>query len=368
MASIRLDSITKVFDNNVYAVRDVSLEIRDGEFFVLLGPSGSGKTTLLRIIAGLEMPTRGRVYIDGDDVTDLPPRKRDVAMVFQTWALYPHMKVFDNIAFPLRIRKMPEAEVRRRVKEIADLLEISSLLDRYPRQLSGGQQQRVALARALVRNPRAWLMDEPLSNLDALLRVQMRVELRRLQKELGITTVYVTHDQTEAMSMADRLAVMNQGVIMQVGTPLEVYEEPANSFVGGFLGSPPMNFLRGTVSLTDKGILFKTPDSLVEVLVPVSRSVSRSLEEGEEVLLGFRPEHAAIYQEIADAAGGVLFEGDLVHVETLGSEYLVNVRIGKTIVKVKVPSRVQIRGERVTLAVEPSNIRIFRARDGSRLL
>ena len=226
----------------------------------------------------------------------------------------------------------------------------------------------MALARALVRNPRAWLMDEPLSNLDALLRVQMRVELKRLQKELGITTVYVTHDQTEAMSMADRLAVMNHGRIMQVGTPLEVYEEPANSFVGGFLGSPPMNFLRGEASLTERGILFKTPDSSVEALIPVPRSASQLLEEGEEVLLGFRPEHALIEQEAMESEGKILIEGDLVHVETLGSEYLVNVRIGKTIVKVKLPTRLQIKSERVTLAVDPSNIKIFRARDGSRIL
>jgi ABC-type sugar transport system ATPase subunit len=334
----------------------------------VVGESGSGKTTILRIIAGLESPTRGRVYIDGVDVTDLPPRKRDVAMVFQTWALYPHMRVFDNIAFPLRIRKVPEEEVRRRVREVAEMLEIDSLLDRYPRQLSGGQQQRVALARALVRNPKAWLMDEPLSNLDALLRVQMRVELRRLQKELGITTVYVTHDQTEAMSMADRLAVMNNGSIIQVGTPIEVYEEPLNSFVGGFLGSPPMNFIRGTVSLTERGLLFKALDSSVETLIPVPPGKASAVGEGEEVLLGFRPEHALLDGEGLGDGEAVRIEGDLIHVETLGSEQLVNVRVGRSVVKVKVPAQAKVSGERVLLAIAYSNVKLFLAKDGRRIL
>jgi len=368
LASIRLENVTKVFDGRVYAVRDVTLEISDGEFFVLLGPSGSGKTTLLRIIAGLESPTRGRVYIDGEDVTDLPPRKRDIAMVFQTWALYPHMRVFDNIAFPLRLRKVPEAEVRRRVKEVAELLEIEGLLDRYPRQLSGGQQQRVALARALVRNPRAWLMDEPLSNLDALLRVQMRVELRRLQRELGITTVYVTHDQTEAMSMADRLAVMNNGSIIQVGTPLEVYEEPVSSFVGGFLGSPPMNFLKGRADPVEGGLLFKALDSSVEALIPAPQGKLHSIGEGEEVLLGFRPEHVHINAEPEDPRSFIVFEGDLIHVEALGSEKLVNVRVGRSVVKVKAPVQARVEGDKVTLAVGLSNVRVFLARDGRRIL
>ncbi len=244
MSSVRLENITKIFPPNVVAVNNVNLKIEKGEFFVLLGPSGCGKTTTLRIIAGLEKPTKGRVYIDEQDVTDLPPRKRDVAMVFQTWALYPHMKVYDNIAFPLKLRKVPKDEIDRKVREVAKLLRIEELLDRYPKQLSGGQQQRVALARALVRNPRVWLMDEPLSNLDALLRVQMRAELKRLQKELKITTVYVTHDQVEAMTMADRIAVMNAGRVLQIGTPHEVYHYPKTKFVAGFIGSPPMNFIK----------------------------------------------------------------------------------------------------------------------------
>ncbi|HDI02270.1 MAG TPA: ABC transporter ATP-binding protein [Ignisphaera sp.] len=233
MSSVRLEHITKIFPPNVIAVNDANFEVSKGEFFVLLGPSGCGKTTTLRIIAGLEKPTKGRVFIDNEDVTDLPPRKRDVAMVFQTWALYPHMKVYDNIAFPLKLRKVPMNEIDRKVREVARLLRIEELLDRYPRQLSGGQQQRVALARALVRNPRVWLMDEPLSNLDALLRVQMRAELKKLQKELKITTIYVTHDQVEAMTMADRIAVMNAGRVLQIGTPHEIYHKPKMKFVAG---------------------------------------------------------------------------------------------------------------------------------------
>ncbi|RLG87762.1 MAG: sugar ABC transporter ATP-binding protein, partial [Thermoprotei archaeon] len=257
MAKVTLNHVTKIFPPNTVAVDDVTFTVSHGEFFVLLGPSGCGKTTTLRIIAGLEKPTKGRVFIDDEDVTDLPPRARDVAMVFQTWALYPHMKVYDNIAFPLKLRKLPKDEIDRKVKEIAKILQIDHLLDRYPKQLSGGQQQRVALARALVRNPRVWLMDEPLSNLDALLRVQMRAELKKLQKELKITTIYVTHDQVEAMTMADRIAVMNAGKILQIGTPYDIYHKPRTKFVGGFIGSPPMNFIRVVFDVENNRYILK---------------------------------------------------------------------------------------------------------------
>ncbi|RLE52516.1 MAG: glycerol-3-phosphate ABC transporter ATP-binding protein, partial [Candidatus Methanomethylicota archaeon] len=240
MVKIHLEHVTKVF-GEVVAVDDVTLTIREKEFMVLLGPSGCGKTTTLRIIAGLEEPTKGEVYIDDQPVTYLPPKDRDIAMVFQNYALYPHMKVYDNIAFPLKLRKYPKEEIDKMVKEVAEMLHIEDLLDRMPKQLSGGEQQRVALARALIRRPKAFLLDEPLSNLDAKLRVVMRAELKRLQKELGVTTVYVTHDQAEAMTMADRIAVMKDGKVLQVGSPADVFNKPVNLFVAGFIGSPPMN-------------------------------------------------------------------------------------------------------------------------------
>ncbi len=316
MGSVRLDRITKVFPPKTVAVNDVSLEVSDGEFFTLLGPSGCGKTTTLRIIAGLEKPTRGRVYIDGVDVTDLPPRKRDVAMVFQTYALYPHMKVYDNIAFPLKLRKLPKDEIDRRVKEVAELLRIKELLDRYPKQLSGGQQQRVALARALVRKPKVWLMDEPLSNLDALLRVRMRAELKRLQKELGITTIYVTHDQVEAMSMADKIAVMNAGRVLQVGTPAEIYGRPKTLFVAGFIGTPPMNFLR--VEFREEGgrYLLKGREFSLELPSELGELVGGKVPSGGELVMGVRPEHIEI-AEGSEREGTILAE--VYVVEPLGS-------------------------------------------------
>ncbi|RLE58654.1 MAG: sugar ABC transporter ATP-binding protein, partial [Thermoprotei archaeon] len=233
MAKVSVKDLLKKF-GNVIAVNKISFEVNDGEFVVLLGPSGCGKTTTLRLIAGLETPDGGEIWIGDKLVNDLPPKDRDVAMVFQNYALYPHMKVYDNLAFPLRLRKLPKDKIDRKVREVAKLLRIDNLLDRYPRQLSGGQQQRVALGRALVREPHVFLMDEPLSNLDAKLRVYMRAELKRLQRELGITTIYVTHDQAEAMTMADRIVVMNEGKIQQIGTPSELYYKPANLFVAGF--------------------------------------------------------------------------------------------------------------------------------------
>src|SRR6266576_3118588 len=247
MAEVQLTGVEKRFDG-VRVLESLDLVVADGEFVVLLGPSGCGKTTALRIIAGLEPPTAGRVLIGGRDVTNLSPRERDVAMVFQSYALYPHMSIEDNIGYPLRIRRVPERERATAVAAVAASLEISHLLKRRPRQLSGGQRQRVALARAIIRNPAAFLMDEPLSNLDAQLRVQMRLEIKRLQQDLGTTTLYVTHDQVEAMTMADRIAVLKDGLLQQLAPPLELYSRPANTFVARFVGSPPMNILAGSVS------------------------------------------------------------------------------------------------------------------------
>src|SRR6266516_6124432 len=248
MAEIRIERISKTYPGGkTPAVRDVSLAVADREFMVLLGPSGCGKTTLLRMIAGLEYPDSGRIVIGDRDVTDLPPRRRGIAMVFQSYAVFPHLTVFDNIGFGLRMQKRPDPEVRRRVENAAGLLQLEPYLQRYSAQLSGGQRQRVAVARAIVMEPSVLLMDEPLSNLDALLRLQFRAELKKLVQEIQTTTIYVTHDQVESLSLGDRIAVMREGVIVQCGTPMEVYSNPATEFVGGFIGNPPMNFLQGRV-------------------------------------------------------------------------------------------------------------------------
>lgn len=252
MAEIALINLRKTY-GRVVAVKDVSLDIQDGEFLVLLGPSGCGKTTTLRAIAGLETLDRGRILIGGRDVTQLPPGKRGIAMVFQSYAVFPHMRVYDNIVFGLRMRGMPADEQRRRGEEAAGLLELTDLLDRYPAQLSGGQRQRVAVARAMVMRPDVLLMDEPLSNLDALLRLHMRAELKRLHRELRATTVYVTHDQVEALSLGDRITVMKDGEVVQCDTPARIYDAPATRFVGGFIGNPPMNFVGGRVRAADGG-------------------------------------------------------------------------------------------------------------------
>src|ERR1043166_6156963 len=249
--SITLQHLNKEFDAN-RVLDDLSLTIDDGEFVVLLGPSGCGKTTTLRLIAGLEQTTSGDILIDGERVNDLPPQRRDLAMVFQSYALYPHMTVAENIAYPLRVRKLDRAQISEQVQRTAAMLEITALLDRRPRELSGGERQRVALARAIVRHPRAFLMDEPLSNLDAKLRLQMRGELKRLQQTLGTTTVYVTHDQAEAMTLGNRVAVMHKGGLQQFDTPLEIYNCPANRFVAEFVGSPGMNFIEGRIELSQR--------------------------------------------------------------------------------------------------------------------
>ena len=267
MAEIALINLRKTY-GRVVAVKDVSLDIQDGEFLVLLGPSGCGKTTTLRAIAGLETLDRGRILIGGRDVTQLPPGKRGIAMVFQSYAVFPHMRVYDNIVFGLRMRGMPADEQRRRGEEAAGLLELTDLLDRYPAQLSGGQRQRVAVARAMVMRPDVLLMDEPLSNLDALLRLHMRAELKRLHRELRATTVYVTHDQVEALSLGDRITVMKDGEVVQCDTPARIYDAPATRFVGGFIGNPPMNFVGGRVRAADGGSAVEIGGVAVPVPLP----------------------------------------------------------------------------------------------------
>ena len=280
--SITVANLTKSFGETI-VVDELTLQIEDGEFVVLLGPSGCGKTTTLRMIAGLEQPTSGKILIDDKSVNDLPPQKRDVAMVFQSYALYPHMTVAENVAYPLRVRKLATKEIRKQVQQAAALLAIESLLHRRPRELSGGERQRVALARAIVRHPRAFLMDEPLSNLDAKLRLQMRGELKRLQQQLATTTVYVTHDQAEAMTLGHRVAVMNKGKLHQYDSPLEIYQRPVNRFVAEFVGTPGMNFIDGHID----GNVFTAP----QMKLPLADSRS---ESPRDVILGIRPENIEV--------------------------------------------------------------------------
>ncbi|MCC6223572.1 MAG: sn-glycerol-3-phosphate ABC transporter ATP-binding protein UgpC [Thermoleophilia bacterium] len=311
MARVVFDHVTKRFGDTVVAVDDLSLEIADGEFMILVGPSGCGKTTALRMVAGLEDITSGEVRIGERVVNDLEPKERDVAMVFQSYALYPHMTVQENIAFPLRMQKLARPEVATRVGEAAQLLGLEELLERKPRELSGGQRQRVAMGRAIVRHPRAFLMDEPLSNLDAKLRVQMRAELVRLHRRLGATTLFVTHDQTEAMTLGQRVAVLDRGLLQQVDTPQRLYQRPANTFVAGFIGSPPMNFLAGTLAagtVEAGGHRFELPQTVRE----------RLERDGGPVLLGIRPEdfHDA---RLADGSG-VTLPAEIEITEQLGPE------------------------------------------------
>ncbi len=305
MAQVVLDHVTKVFDDQVVAVDDLTLTVGDGEFIILVGPSGCGKTTALRMLAGLEKVTSGRIAIEGRIINDVSPRDRDIAMVFQNYALYPHMTVFGNLAFGLRQRKVPSREIDRRVHEVSEILGLDDLLKRRPAQLSGGQRQRVAMGRALVREPKAFLLDEPLSNLDAKLRVQMRAELKRLHQRLGVTTIYVTHDQVEAMTLGDRIAVLSGGKLQQLGPPQDVYDHPANVFVAGFIGSPPMNLLRATA------LSGRITAGELELDIP-------GLADGD-VVVGVRPE---MLRPAGDGLPAVPFTVDVV--EPLGDEIVVH--------------------------------------------
>jgi multiple sugar transport system ATP-binding protein len=323
VAQVKFDRVSKVFDGDVRAVNDFSLDVHDGEFMVFVGPSGCGKTTALRMVAGLEDVTEGEIRIDDTVVNDMDPRWRDVAMVFQNYALYPHMTVYDNIAFGLRVRRVGKTETRRRVEEISRVLGLYELLERKPRQLSGGQRQRVAMGRAIVRDPAVFLMDEPLSNLDARLRVQMRAEVSRIQHELGATTIYVTHDQVEAMTMGDRVAVMRGGVLQQEGAPQEVYDRPRNLFVASFIGSPPMNLVQAQLERRDAEVVARVGEQAVEIpreLVSARPALGRYL--GRTVGLGIRPEHVR-----EAVAGAQRLGGRVTATEALGSELLVHLEV-----------------------------------------
>ena len=390
MARVELRDIVKKF-GKVVAVDHVSFKVDDGEFFSLLGPSGCGKTTTLRIIAGLEMPDQGDILIDDKVVTHLHPKDRDVAMVFQNYALYPHMTVYENIAFPLEVRKkqynLTSEEIRKRVLEVARLLGIEELLERYPSQLSGGQQQRVALARALVRKPKVWLLDEPLSNLDAKLRVVMRRELKRLQKSLGITTIYVTHDQVEAMSMSDRIAVMNKGRVIQIGTPDDLYYKPQDVFVATFIGSPPMNIVNCELQEQASTLEYIVPgeggivgsgkvstnyllNCYDVVKLPIASEFAKMLLSmgSREVLLGIRPEHIEVSKTPLEAAVGVVkVRADVT--EPLGSESIVNVIIGSDVIKLKAPPTLRVEpGDELYLKLDTSKVLIFDKRTGKLII
>jgi multiple sugar transport system ATP-binding protein len=347
MAELRLNNVTKVFDQNVYAVRDITFEVRDREFAVLLGPSGCGKTTILRLIAGLEESTAGEILIDNARVNDVPPSRRDIAMVFQNYALYPHMTVFDNLAFGLRMRRYPTTDIKNRVHEAAVILGIAELMQRKPRQLSGGERQRVALGRALVRQPKIFLFDEPLSNLDAKLRVQMRAELARIHDRLKATIIYVTHDQVEALTLGEKIVVLKDGTLQQVSDPINLYQRPTNKFVAGFVGSPPMNFLVGAIRKDGGEVVFRDGD--------IRLRLNKRFEEylDREVSIGIRP------ADFSAATGSDLAIAVEV-VEPMGSEIYVYGKFGRNTIQARVPEgKTAVRGRVLDLKIEPNKIYVF---------
>ena len=386
MAEVTLDGVTKVYPNGFTAVSDLDLEIRDGEFLVLVGPSGCGKSTALRMIAGLEEISHGELRIGGRVVNDAAPKERDIAMVFQNYALYPHMTVYDNIAFALKLAKVPRQEIDDRVRDAAQILELTNQLDKRPAALSGGQRQRVAMGRAIVRQPAAFLMDEPLSNLDAKLRVQMRAEIARIQRELGVTTIYVTHDQVEAMTMGDRVAVLKDGLLQQVDTPQNLYDHPDNLFVAAFIGSPSMNLYHGELGAAgDQGLTLTLGSQTLEVPAEVLAEKSRLREHaGSSVTVGIRPEDMEDASVKTGHPTGQRIKTDVELVEALGSELMVHATIdaprvdsgdpdavdevstsgGSPLVARFSPrSRVQ-RGETIDVAVDVANLYFFDQHDG----
>jgi multiple sugar transport system ATP-binding protein len=364
MAQLQLQHIYKMYNKNVSAVHDFNLEIEDKDFIVLVGPSGCGKSTILRMIAGLEHISQGDFLMDGQYMNDVSPKKRDIAMVFQNYALYPHMNVYGNMAFGLKLRKFPKEEIERRVKEAARMLDLEPYLDRKPKALSGGQRQRVALGRAIVRDAKVFLMDEPLSNLDAKLRVQMRAEIMKLHQRLQTTTIYVTHDQTEAMTMATRLVVMKNGVIQQVGTPKEVYEHPKNVFVGSFIGSPPMNFLTGTL-LENKMMIGDVSITIPEGKMRVLRELGYS---NKNIILGIRPEHLHDTTGFFETSTGAMIDINIEATELLGAETLVYLRIESQplIARVHPQSDVQV-GQVLTLVMDMNKVHFFDPKTENRI-
>jgi multiple sugar transport system ATP-binding protein len=378
VGSIALKEIDKVYDNGFHAVHKLSLDVADGEFLVLVGPSGCGKSTALRMIAGLESISSGELRIGGKVVNDLEPKDRDVAMVFQSYALYPHLTVRNNIAFALKLQKMPKAEINERVEKAAKILELTENLDRRPGQLSGGQRQRVAMGRAIVRQPQAFLMDEPLSNLDAKLRVQMRAEVSKIQHSLNVTTVYVTHDQIEAMTMGDRVAVLSRGVLQQVDTPQNLYDNPNNVFVGAFIGSPQMNLLEATVTRSDGDTTLRMGSSTLTVPASVlAARPSLADYDGRRVVVGIRPEHLSSAADgdpntirgIIDVREGLGSEvilhmtTDAVGVDTTAAENTADASDRAVVARVEPHTMAQV-GERAVLGVDMSQLHLFDVESG----
>ena len=358
MAQVLMKDLNKKYDE-VHAVKDVNLQIRDKEFIVLVGPSGCGKTTTLRMVAGLEEITGGEITIGERIVNDLPPKDRDIAMVFQNYALYPHMTVYDNMAFGLKMRKFPKTEIAKRVQDAAEILGIQELLKRKPRQLSGGQRQRVAVGRAIVRHPQVFLFDEPLSNLDAKLRVQMRVELKRLHERLETTAIYVTHDQVEAMTLGDRVVVMKDGWIQQVGEPLELYGKPANRFVAGFIGSPAMNFAEVKLTEASGGLWAEAPG--LRLAVPPARANQLKAHKGTGVTLGIRPEDVRVATS-ADPEQ-YSFQATVEVVEPLGAEVLLDLLAGQNtiVARVEPTTRAKVH-DTLRLTINPERVHFFDAK------
>ena len=360
IASLSLTNVCKVYPNGFEAVKDFNLEVEDQEFIIFVGPSGCGKSTTLRMIAGLEEISSGELKIDGRVVNDVEPKDRDIAMVFQNYALYPHMTVFDNMAFGLKLRKVPKDEIKKKVEEAAKILDLEKLLDRKPKALSGGQRQRVAMGRAIVRNPKVFLMDEPLSNLDAKLRVQMRSEIASLHNRLKATIIYVTHDQTEAMTLGTRIVVLKDGVIMQVDSPQKLYNEPNNLFVAGFIGSPQMNFIDAVCKVEGERVTLNFEKTSVVLPPAKAKKLIDGGYNGKTVVMGIRPEDIGDSQIEIEAHKDAVFETDVTGYELLGSEVLLYFNVAGTAMTAKVDSRTTARmGDHITLAIDPEKIHCF---------
>lgn len=360
MAGISLRGIHKVYPGDVKAVHDFNLEIQDKEFIILVGPSGCGKSTTLRMIAGLEEISEGELYIGDRLVNDVAPKNRDIAMVFQNYALYPHMTVYKNMAFALKLRKTPKEKIEQQVIEAAQILDIKELLNRKPKQLSGGQRQRVALGRAMVRNPAVFLLDEPLSNLDAKLRATMRAELIKLQKRLQTTFVYVTHDQAEAMTMGDRIVVMHNGFIQQVDAPQQLYDHPCNLFVAGFIGTPPMNFMNCTVKKSDKGYYIKAGEATLPILPDRLPAEKIAEYEGKEVIIGIRPEDIHLEAAYMNQPDCGILNAKVDIAEMMGSEILLYATYGESTLIAKVSVNNKLKpGDDIKLAVDCNKIHLF---------
>ena len=360
MASLSLEHIYKIYDNGFEAVKDFNLEIADQEFIIFVGPSGCGKSTTLRMIAGLEDISSGELRIGEKLVNDVEPKDRDIAMVFQSYALYPHMTVYDNMAFGLKLRKVPKEEIDKMVKEAAKILDLTPLLDRKPRALSGGQRQRVAMGRAIVRNPKVFLMDEPLSNLDAKLRVQMRIEIAKLHQRLGTTIIYVTHDQTEAMTLGTRIVVMKDGIIQQVDTPQNLYEKPSNLFVAGFMGSPQMNFLDAVVEVVDDTAVLKVAGHFIPLPPAKSKKLIEGGYNGKTVTFGIRPEDVYDSEMMVEASPQSTFEATVKVYELLGAEVFLYFDLDDFQMTARVDPRTTARpGDVVKFAIDVEKIHIF---------